>query len=321
MGMGGGGRSAIFPLNGRRNSVIFLLLVVSVGYSGAHGPTFASKLPLRLGSMAMEHAEVVNTVPASWLVAQHENEEYKYHDGYNTEEKTAIPEENPFQPPSIDVPDMALALRWAAEVNRRLQVGTQSVAVEGKQQQHLLAPGIDHLRGGGGGAVMTTYRIPSTVKQQNDDVISIFHAQTPRSRARGEARWGPDLETFLRRLVNVVLKSESSDPELELTLAMIYLDRACSVETPRSVAQCPFCTPRTVHRLALTAMLVAVAAVRGISDMAPIYGKVEAAFGISAATCQSMMEWMSAALGEAGIFVTPDEMREWKRVWEARFAP
>jgi len=46
---------------------------------------------------------------------------------------------------------------------------------------------------------------------------------------------------------------------------MIYLDCACTVETPRSngVPSCPFCAPRMVHRLSLAALLVALRAVRG----------------------------------------------------------
>jgi hypothetical protein len=324
----GGGRSGFFRHFGRPSwYYVTQLVLLCVGYSVARRPTFVTKLPLRGGSMAMGHAEMFNAVPASWLVAQpqkeKDNEYYheKLEEYLTIEEVTATPiEENHFQPASINTSEMALALRWTAEVNRQLQVGNLAT-IEGKQQK-LLASGLDHLRGGGG-AVMT-YRIPMTGQQRGDDDATIFHAQTPRSRwSPGSARWGASLEEFLQRLFDVLRDDSTTtvDPELELTLAMMYLDRACSVETSRSVAHLPFCTPRTVHRLALTAMLVAVAAVRGVSNMTRIYDQVEASFGISTASCQSMVEWMRSALGDAGIFVTPDEMREWKLLWEGRFAP
>lgn len=322
----GGRRSALLRRYGHLCYVVQLLLL-SVGDCVGR-PSFVPKLFRRGGSISVDDAAVFNTVPASWLVALPQKEEYtEYsHDQkvYATIEEittaSSLVEENHFQPPSINISEMALALRWTSEINRRLEVGTQGIT-EGRHQR-FLTPGVNLVRGGGGAVMTTTYRILKTVEQQNDDDATIFHAKTPRLRSTGVARWGPCLEKFIQRLFDILQEDyHLIDPHLELTLAMMYLDRACSVEKVRSVAQLPFCTPRTVHRLSLTAILVAVAAVRGVSDMTPIYDKVETTFGIPSANCQSMVEWMRAAFGDAGIFVTPDEMREWKLRWEARFAP
>lgn len=122
---------------------------------------------------------------------------------------------------------------------------------------------------------------------------------------------------------------------VEIVLAMIYLDRACSVETPRShgVPPCPFCTPRTVHRLSLAAMVLSSAAVRASPSQRPaaanhgesdeqqqLLSKLSLSLGIPPAQLQHMVEWMKAALGDEGMYVTPEEMRSWSRSWEAFFS-
>jgi hypothetical protein len=267
---------------------------------------------------------------------------------YSQEQQSQALLDNPFQPPQIKVSQMALALRWTAEVNRMLQLGTKTAARPVRVEERLLpthCPSsiLDPLRGGGDIASTTTvttqhvFRIP--LKQQHLQesqqfaASSIFHAPSSRynKSKTGVARWGPDLEQFLNRLVDVLNTDESeaafsSSTLLELSLAMIYLDRACSVETVRDggIAALPFCTPQTVHRLVLTAMLVSVSAARGLTSdrnsMSELYGIIERAFGIPALHCETMVEWMRQALGRPGIFVTPDQMQEWKTQWESRFS-
>lgn len=346
------------PRDRRRRFVLAALLLsaAGVGYCTAR-PAFVSRrrlataLQVRGGSVvAPEMPHSFDTVPASWVLEEsqqeqeelpieannHADEIYGYHQ--SEREQEADPQqvvENPFQPPSITVSEMALAIRWTAEVNRRLHVGTadseQRLNLPHSEQQHFQClSNVDHLRGGAGAvatAPVASHRIPLTRAAENPASFSetIFHAKALRSdHHRGAARWGPDLEQFLGRVVDVLTPpaDEPTDPGLERALAMIYLDRACSVETSRSnVPQVPFATPRTAHRLVLTSMLVAVSAVRGIADMSGVYRKVEAAFGISAHNCHHMVEWMRAALGDENIFVTPEDVREWRLLWEARFAP
>jgi len=86
--------------------------------------------------------------------------------------------------------------------------------------------------------------------------------------ADGSGYWGPDLLPYLEHIAEILHMGNSngndngndkSSSEVEFLLAMIYLDRACSLETPRSngVPPCPFCGPRTVQRLGLAALVVA----------------------------------------------------------------
>jgi hypothetical protein len=101
---------------------------------------------------------------------------------------------------------------------------------------------------------------------------------------------------------------------------MLYLDRACAIDTPRHLDHlqqppCPFCSPSTIHRLALTAVLVAASA----NNVSICYKDIESTFGISHHQCDTMIARMMAALGDDGIFVTPQEMRAFATVWQKRF--
>jgi hypothetical protein len=155
--------------------------------------------------------------------------------------------------------------------------------------------------------------------------LTVFHAKSPRTSKkggvtrRGAARWGPDLLTYLRHLAEVMGLSEE-ESSLEFAMAMIYLDRACSVETSRNngMLPCPFCTPRTVHRLCLTAMLVATQAVRGTTLEEYYPGRLES-LGIPLPQLQQMVDWMTGALGDLGLFLTPGQMAEWRNMWEYKF--
>jgi hypothetical protein len=120
-----------------------------------------------------------------------------------------------------------------------------------------------------------------------------------------------------------ILREEDSEEDfsLELALAMIYMDRACSVETPRSngLAACPFCTPRTVHRLTLTSVLVAIESTRGNDASEKLYPKVSASLGIPEDQLRHMVDWMLGSLGDPGFFVDSFQMQEFTETWERRF--
>ena len=231
--------------------------------------------------------------------------------------------------PNMEVEDMVMALRWTGEMNRRLQVNMKS-----KRQDlidHSYSPreqrAMDPLRGG----QSTPFRVASTNDADFSALLTIFHASKLRSSPegtsvlRGAARWGPDLDKFLAQLVQILQQdSATADTDsfsLELALAMIYMDRACSVETPRSngLQPCPFCTPRTVHRLTVAALLVAVESVRGSSERERLLPKVSDDLDIPEHQLRHMVEWTLGALGDPGFFVDPFQMQEFTQTWERRF--
>ena len=203
-----------------------------------------------------------------------------------------------------------------------------------------------------------------------EEELTLFHAKIPRTRAetsesetesgetaemtekvelrleedqdRGADYWGPDLLPYLEHIAEILHMGDSngngndndkSSSEVELLLAMIYLDRACSVETSRSngVPPCPFCGPRTVHRLGLAALVVAKRAVNSSSSNPPseyeysnrerdeemLLSKLSTSLGIPNLQLQQMVEWMVAALGDDGMYVGLEGMRTWSRIWES----
>lgn len=234
-----------------------------------------------------------------------------------------------YQPPKILLKHMSLALRITSEWNRRLLNGVNRFKFwkrkldASKRQPDV--PSHHHPIN-----VHPTRAwhppIPDSPTPTEDDELTIFHAKSPREFSpsssdtrRGVARWGPDLLPYLEHVVELL---EIQSDGVEIPLAMIYMDRACSVETPRSngVPPCPFCTPRTVHRLSLVAMVLATQAVKGYSDqeMERLYTQVSS-LGIPEAQLQQMVEWMRGALGDFGLMVTISQMTEWGRRWEDIF--
>lgn len=186
-----------------------------------------------------------------------------------------------------------------------------------------------------------------------EEELSLFHAKIPRDThgtggmsvgvANNEVvadhedtDWGPDLLPYLEHIVEML----DMDPSgVEIVLAMIYLDRACSVETPRgggggvsvshgvSVPPCPFCEPRTVHRLSLAALVVAFGAtsVRSNGDVEggndhEILVKLSLSLGIPLVQLEQMVEWMQASLGDDGTYVGREQMQSWSRSWGSFFA-
>jgi hypothetical protein len=239
-----------------------------------------------------------------------------------------VEEPEPFHPPKVQLKHMSMALRLTSEWNRRLLEGVNSFkkylgkgsSQKPQQQPQPLSYGSHpvnvHPSRAWHPPIQDGPMIP-----YND--LTLFHAKAPRDspknkQRRGVARWGPELEPFLEHVVEML---ESKDG-VEIPLAMIYMDRACSVETDRSncVPRCPFCTPRTVHRLSLVALLLAKQAVEGTDNLEEYYEKVRS-LGIPRVQLEQMVEWMKGALGDQGLFVTLQEMKDWGQSWDATFFP
>jgi hypothetical protein len=283
-------------------------------------------------------------------------------------------------PPSIALGEMAMALRWTGELNRRMMIASTARAQDTSTGSFMsLSPPSYHSSSSllvdvrGGERAMTVEQLQLQRQQlSNEDEsspLTIFHAKAPfqggggedantnpqRQRRRGALRWGPDLEAYLEHLVvDVFALKDAETRSLALSLAMMYMDRATSVETPRGRQQrngattpsCPYCTPRTVHRLILTSLYLAVQAILqqklAMSNdenddlmttfteeslflpprVLPSHGRCSfyetklASLGIPQDEMHHMIAWMKAALGDAGFFVTSDHMREWRRTWE-----
>jgi hypothetical protein len=204
---------------------------------------------------------------------------------------------------------------------------------------------------GGAGSV---YRIPSpqslvathaqgsssshqgAVAKMPSSRLTIFHTANPRVSVSkplsGVSRWGPDLALYLEHLLVNVLQVPNTDDDIDsastlLTLALLYVDRAASVETPRSngYRPTPYLTPRTTHRLLLAALLLAAQASaatahggRGM-DVAALYARASEAVGVSAEHVHEMIVWMKGALGDPGWFVAPDQLLEFQQLWTVNF--
>lgn len=144
-----------------------------------------------------------------------------------------------------------------------------------------------------------------------EEELTLFHAKTS-----NEARsWGPDLLPYLKHVADVLELDD--DGSIELVLAMIYLDRACSVDTPRSngVAHCPFVQPRTVHRLGLAALVVAKS-VTSRQNQDHLVEKLSTSLGIPKEQLQLMVEWMLRALGDDETYVGVQELHSWSKIWK-----
>jgi len=271
-------------------------------------------------------------------------------DGWLTTEPPQQHQQEPdnFRPPEMNLQHMSLALRLTGEFNRRLHAGIKVndsdsepfLLLQNRQYASSFAPPInDPLRGGQSSVPTGVFDNPpgadiiggsNTDNNNNQEPLTLFHAKAPRQSRpgapirRGSTRWGPDLLTYLRHVAGLLGLSEK-ESSLELTMAMIYMDRACSFETPRSngLPPCPFCTPRTVHRLCLTALLVATSAVRGTDNHSFLEhhfknGSLQS-LGIPLQQLQQMVDWMTGALGDLGFFLTPNQMRDWRHMWESKF--
>jgi hypothetical protein len=161
-----------------------------------------------------------------------------------------------------------------------------------------------------------------------------------------------------RTSIDMIRRQQQQQSSLELTLAMIYLDRACSVGTPRKgnkqkqlllhgqLTICPPCTSSTLHGLILASLLLSVSSVRGVSVEEIVRNKYlqlssllksnsihieqitsyQKSFNRSdddvLSLQQSLMEIvqiMKDSLGESGIFVSMEEMKQFRQSWELCF--
>lgn len=247
----------------------------------------------------------------------------------STEERINQPpaqEHEVYVPPRVLLKHMSMALRVTSEWNRRLTNGVHSFKFWQQEQNSFR---------GGGQQQHTPVNvhpsrpwqnpIPITLNRQEKDELTLFHAKELRKLSNGEqlmkgvARWGPELLPYLEHIVDLMGISPGG---VEIPLAMIYLDRACSVETSRSngVPPVPFCTPRTVHRLTLASIMLATQAVKGTSnlEMMEFYEKLSS-LGIPENQLEQMVEWMRESLGDSGLTVTIPQMREWGHHWESTF--
>jgi hypothetical protein len=156
---------------------------------------------------------------------------------------------------------------------------------------------------------MTLFHAPTLYDSNNDDKTS------PR---RGPSRWGPDVDTFISDLVQAL---QVHDNPLVSSLAVLYLDRASSVETsrPLGVTPCPYVSPRTVHRLVLVSWLLATRAVgRGNVNLvsSPQFLALRSSLGLSELELAHLEYEMFLALGDSGLYVTYDELQQFQRNWE-----
>lgn len=129
--------------------------------------------------------------------------------------------------------------------------------------------------------------------------------------------------------------------QLILSLTLLYLDHSISLDTPRHVDphtgqpfyQCPHILPRTVHRLVLTAMVIATKSVKGESGEEFSTSLRKAAnklFGneqVSKIDMDQMEQWMLHSLGADGSGtigqwqISAEEVQSFMRRWGETFYP
>jgi hypothetical protein len=306
---------------------------------------------------------MIKTIPASWVMDDYDGDEEE--EDAEDEEWQSIRASALL--PRVAVHDVARALEYTSNLNRMMQTtaaarmngnkavtrcssamaesSIRSAAVTGTRNKRA-ATRQQQFRGGSttslcvASRTTNTMRLPLTALGEIDRLEApptIFHApRVPTKTATAGSATGTklaDLSDFLNRALQCIIippkdsRTDFVSKDALLSLAVLYLDRACAVDTPRyqqfqneqhhhlQSPSCPFCSPATVHRLALTALLVAASA----NNLSICYHDVSTAFGISRHECETMMAWMRTALGDAGIFVTPEEMRAFASVWHKRF--
>lgn len=234
----------------------------------------------------------------------------------------APPPEESLQPkppalPSMNMEHVSLSLRYTCEMNRRLQEATHlNPSIHDQYEKE--PDNVMNTRGGVQIHPSQFWQPPIRAPEVEDtqEQLTLFHAKSPRAGKttvrRGANRWGPDLLKYLEhvtRLLNV------HDNPLVLSLAILYLDRASSVETPRSngAPACPYVSPRTVHRLVLVSLLIATKAVYPSLDLDV------SSLGIPPMQLQHMENWMREALGDEHLYVQPEQLEDffynWERTW------
>jgi hypothetical protein len=230
----------------------------------------------------------------------------------------------------MNLEHVSLSLRLTCEMNRRLLQGIRSNdnLVRNHANTHYNNPLLQR----GGGEYddshhpvhvhpSQSWQPPIKSHSEGDqEVLTMFHQKSPREEKasrRGVARWGPELLPYLHYLVEDVLKLPHTNRSLILVLTLVYLDRACSVETSRTggSSPCPFLQPRTVHRLVFISLLTAARAVGEINTFG-----VEESLGISSSRLDQMETQFQHALGDLGLYVDPLQLKQWMMQWQDKFA-
>lgn len=213
------------------------------------------------------------------------------------------PVQNSMQVPVMKPEHIALSLRLTCGLNSKLQQGSACDGV------HIWTSPQSH-------------QIPHSAGTR-PECITIFHARTLSSLddadLGGTERWRSSLNEFTRQIMEDTFDLSENESSVVLSLAMIYLDRASSVETQRSngMPPCPFCSFQTVRRLLLTAILSAARVVKGKSTL---LGQEQLDFyGLCIRGVTEMLAWFEASLGDRGHFVSTEEMRSFKAWWEKTF--
>ena len=163
----------------------------------------------------------------------------------------AVSQRQEIDPDIIQLDHVSLSLRLTCEMNRRLLHSIRNNPVGAASTNSLCDTnhGNPLLQRGGDNHLMNSQHHPvnihpsqswqppirSTAEPSNQDELTVFHAKSPRPNRRGVARWGPDLRSFLEYVMGpLVLNVPVNQRSIVLALALVYLDRACSVETVRS---------------------------------------------------------------------------------------
>lgn len=192
----------------------------------------------------------------------------------------------------------------------------------------------------------TTWQPPMQSRHASAD-LTLFHAKVARTNSkmnrknqsrrptntvrRGSLRWGPSLDLYLKHVTESLLEAAkddhptnqraNNDQPVIMALAMMYLDRACSVDTPRKFASslppCPYLAPRTVHRLVVVALILATKQVRGGTTRK--HWEKLASLGIPLEQLEQMETWMTGALGDVGLYVEEGHVLEWLEAWTQTF--
>jgi len=244
---------------------------------------------------------------------------------------------------------IASALRFTCEMNRQLNCASRasSSLFRETMNRFLLSSSLQEDDNDEESSSSSSYEPTKSEDENEEEELTLFHqgkanANTDKKKNEehliGVRRWGPDLTLYLTELH----KALESSP-LSLAYALIYLDRACSVETQRSrsyshyhtnhsptsiTTRCPYLTPRTVHRLLLTAMVMAAKAtdpetiiksnavgVAQYESSSKKYADKLKAFGVSETALAAMEAAMLAALGDERTYVSEHQLHACFRTW------
>ncbi len=155
-----------------------------------------------------------------------------------------------------------------------------------------------------------------------------------------------NVSTLSTHTINSNSKNNRSPMEDErqiiLSLTLLYMDHSISLDTPRHVdphtgrpwyPPCPQILPRTVHRLVLTAMIIATKSVRGDGDSSSLLRDAAnkllggETYTVSNMDLEQMEQWMLHSLGAdaSGIGgqwqISAEAVQDFMRRWSETFYP